>query len=224
MSTEQPKRTGPDTGLIEQAVPPKPEPTERLTFEEYLVKYADVHAEWFPDGHVEVITGNNAIHTRLLGFLFTLLTHILEARNWGEVFMSGLPMRLDSNLPVRIPDLVVLRNEHLDRVQMNFIDGPADIVVEIISPESDVRDRGAKLAEFEAGGVPEYWLIDPLRQYATFYGRGADGRYRPLPLDNKGRLTSQVLPGFALPAAALWQSPLPRGGQVLAYIDAMQAD
>lgn len=42
-----------------------------------------------------------------------------------------------------------------------YLDGPADLVVGIVSPDSVGRDRGEKFYEYAQGGVPEYWLIDP---------------------------------------------------------------
>jgi Uma2 family endonuclease len=78
-------------------------------------------------------------------------------------------------------------------------------VVEIVSPESSDRDRGRKLREFETGGVPEYWLLDPLRTGAAVYALGEDGHYHPVPPDSEGRLASQVLPGFKIHPALLWR-------------------
>ena len=71
-------------------------------------------------------------------------------------------------------------------------------VIEIISPDSIARDRGDKFVEYEAGGVSEYWLIDPLRQQAGFYQPAADGRYRLVPPDADGIYHSPVVSGFRL--------------------------
>ena len=85
----------------------------------------------------------------------------------------------------------------------------ADLVVEIVSPESDDRDRGEKLIEYEAAGIPEYWLLDCVRQEAWFFRLGADGRYHPGPIAADSTYHSAVLPGFWLRVAWLWQRPLP---------------
>ena len=52
-----------------------------------------------------------------------------------------------------------MASERLDRVHRTYLDGPADLVVEIVSPESAGRDRGEKYYEYEAAGIPEYWLL-----------------------------------------------------------------
>jgi Uma2 family endonuclease len=74
---------------------------------------------------------------------------------------------------------VFLKAEHMERLRDTYLDGPADLVIEIVSPDSVSRDRGLKFVEYESEGIPEYWLLDPLRQQPEFYRLGDDGRYRP---------------------------------------------
>lgn len=114
----------------------------------------------------------------------------------------------------REPDLLVVAHEHLARLRETYLDGPADLVVEIISPESAQRDRGEKFDEYEAAGVPEYWLIDTEEEQAEFY-RLAEGRYRLARTDAEGLYHSVVLEGFWLQADWLWREPLPRVLDVL---------
>ena len=58
-----------------------------------------------------------------------------------------------------------MATDHLGRFKENRLEGAADLVVEIISPESVDRDRDRKFYEYEQGGILEYWLIDPLRRW-----------------------------------------------------------
>jgi Uma2 family endonuclease len=116
---------------------------------------------------------------------------------------------------------MVILTPHLDRVRATHIDGIADVVVEIVSPESDARDYADKLTEYEAAGVPEYWLIDPQRQQAVIHVLDADLRYRRAPLDGQGRLVSTVLPGFALAPAQLWQDTYPGSVTIVRLAEAM---
>ncbi|MEZ5301901.1 MAG: Uma2 family endonuclease [Verrucomicrobiales bacterium] len=74
-----------------------------------------------------------------------------------------------ARFPGREPDIIFVASENLGRIKNAFLDGPADLAVEVISPESQGRDRGDKFYEYQAGGVREYWIIDPERQVAEFY-------------------------------------------------------
>ena len=99
-----------------------------------------------------------------------------------------------------------------------YIDGPVDLAVEVVSPESNRRDRADKLSEYEGGGVPEYWLIDPLRREAYFYVLGKDSLYHLAPISPDGVYRSQVIPGFRLRVDWLWRIPLPDPDDALAEL------
>ncbi|MGH9801602.1 MAG: Uma2 family endonuclease, partial [Blastocatellia bacterium] len=86
------------------------------------------------------------------------------------------------------------------------LDGPADLSVEIISPESVRRDRKVKFKEYESAGVGEYWLIDPDHKKAEFYQLDASGRYQLAKL-KAGVYHSKAVAGFWLRVDWLWQPP-----------------
>ena len=145
-------------------------------------------------------------HQLLVGFLEKVLGMFVEQQHLGLVLSAPFQMKMKQG---REPDLLFVAQEHLDRLKETYLDGPADLVVEIISPESLARDRGAKFVEYEAGGVPEYWLLDPLRGWAEFYRLGEDGRYRAAFAGAKGTYHTKALPGCWLRVEWLWQEPLP---------------
>jgi Uma2 family endonuclease len=186
------------------ATPPPALPT----FEDFLAwaLQADARAEWVA-GEVVVMPPGSPAHQDLLGFLYELINGYVRRRQLGRVYFAPVVMKLATRPSGREPDLLFVSGEHADRLRETHVDGPADLVVEIISPESDARDRGEKFVEYEAAGISEYWLIDPLRQEATFYRRGEDGRYHPAPVAPDGVYCSHILPGFWLRVAWLWQLP-----------------
>lgn len=67
----------------------------------------------------------------------------------------------------RFPDLVVLRQEHLEltqrRLTITLDMPPPRLIAEIVSPGKTNynRDYIYKRSQYAAIGVPEYWLIDP---------------------------------------------------------------
>lgn len=186
-----------------------------MTYEEFLVWVdEDTHAEWV-DGKVVFMSPVSREHSSVAGFLYRIVSSFVEDRQLGEVHHEPFQMKTGPNLPGRSPDVIFIATENLGRLRANYLDGPADLVVEVISPDSRGRDRGEKFYEYEEGGVKEYWLIDTLRRKAEFYQLGADGYYRPLPVLADGQFGCTVLPGFWLNVDWLWQPTLPTVAQVL---------
>lgn len=171
----------------------------------------DAHAEWV-DGVIIMTSPASIRHQTIKNFLETTLTLFVRAHNLGIVLSAGTQMRLPTS--GREPDVIFVNNQHLGWLQPTFLQGPADIAVEIVSPESVERDYEAKFNEYQSGGVPEYWLIDAIRDTAIFYRR-QNGQFQVIPLDGEGRYYSQVLPGFWLKPAWLWRQPLPDPVEVL---------
>jgi Uma2 family endonuclease len=187
----------------------KTPPPGRVTWEEFLAWCdEDTRAEWV-DGRVIVMSPSSTEHIQVIFFLSRLLIEFVEARDLGEIYLFEYLMRLETRPSGRVPDIAFIAREHLDRAGATYLNGPADLVVEVVSPDSDARDHGDKFVEYEAAGVPEYWLIDPIRRQATFYALGEDGRYRPGRIED-GVYRSRVLDGFWLRVEWLWQRPLPR--------------
>lgn len=132
---------------------PVPSPSI-MTFEEFLVWGENIRAEWV-DGEVENLSPVSEEHQKLGGFLFPLLCFLVEEKQTGEVFDQTFVMRLAQPRSGREPDMMFVAAVHLDRIKANYLDGPADLAIEIISPESQKRDREVKRAEYEQGGVRE---------------------------------------------------------------------
>ncbi|MBM3225265.1 MAG: Uma2 family endonuclease [Candidatus Tectomicrobia bacterium] len=186
-----------------------PVPPGTMTYEAFLAwTDEDTWAEWV-DGEVIFLRSASETHQDLADFLTALLRHFTEAHQLGVVRSAPFQMKTGPDLPGREPDMIFVAREHLDRLKHVYLDGPADLVVEIVSPESRSRDRGAKFYEYEQGGVREYWLLDPVRRQAELYSLGTDGIYRLLEVDRDGIVHSLVLPGLWLKVEWLRQEPLP---------------
>jgi Uma2 family endonuclease len=181
---------------------------ERITYEDFLEQAdEDVYAEWV-DGEVIPMSPASKQHQRLADFLTALLKFFTEAHSLGEVYSAPFQMKTGPELPGREPDVLFVSREHLDRLQPTHLSGPADLAVEIVSPDSRGRDRGDKYYEYEQGGVREYWLIDPIRRHAELYRLGHDRLFQPMAVE-EGIFRSSVLPGLWLRLEWLWEEPPP---------------
>ena len=125
---------------------------------------------------------------------------------------------------VHAPDLQVLLPANLDRLKGKQVEGAADLVVEVVSPGSERVDRVVKFAEYEKGGVPEYWVIDWNYREALFFVRSDEGVYERKAPDTDGYYHSVVLPKLRLEVNLLWRETLPGIREALALVEAMVSE
>ncbi|MBA3321325.1 MAG: Uma2 family endonuclease [Pyrinomonadaceae bacterium] len=194
--------------LIVNAHPP-PTLKERMTFEEFLALDDETTMSEWVDGEVIMMSPAAERHQELILFLAQTLGLYVQVHNLGRILLPPFAMKLEKGRRGREPDLIFVSRDRTHLIQRTYLDGPADLAVEIVSPESIGRDRGEKFVEYERAGIREYWLIDPDRETAEFYELGADGRYRAAATESDGVFRSKVIAGFFMRLPWLWQTPSP---------------
>jgi Uma2 family endonuclease len=187
---------------------PPPDFKKRVTFEEYLAMHGDATMSEWIDGEVIVMAAAAADHQRIGSFVETIMKLFVEIHGLGEVFRSPFAMKLEELRRGREPDVLFVSKKRSHLIKKNYLDGAADLAIEIISPESVERDTEEKFFEYEAASVKEYWLIDPNYKTAVFYQLDGKKRYRRVKL-TEGVYRSKVLKGFFLRVDWLWQTPPP---------------
>ena len=120
------------------------------------------------DGHMIRKTAPAPLHQRISRkLLLALDKHISETKS-GELFQSPIDVYLDEyNKPQ--PDLIFISKEKSGMITHDGIMGIPDLIVEIISPTSIIRDRIEKKNLYEKMAVQEYWLVDPQYEAIEIY-------------------------------------------------------
>lgn len=186
----------------------KPAPAaRRMSFDAFMTAYEGRFAEWVDGVVIEFMTASDT-HQGLLNFLNHLINLYSKILNLGVVRLAPYAMRAIPGGPVREPDLLFVSNDNKFRRTEKFLNGPADLVIEIVSAESVRRDRDDKYHEYARAGVGEYWVIDPRpgRQRADFFRLLPEGRYELFATEDDERVESGVLAGFWLSPAWLWEA------------------
>lgn len=180
------------------------------TMEDYLrAADEDSRLELF-DGVLLMHSPANVGHEDRFAFLLGLLRAYIGPRRLGRVLGSRTPMVLDDDRRFE-PDLIFIKTENLHRLGEVELRGPADLVIEILSPATREYDLGDKRRAYAEGGVPEYWMID-LTGRAVLIDRPAGQRFVELPT---GRINPLALPELSLEVSWLWQEPLPDPAECL---------
>ncbi len=188
------------------------------TFEDYL-SYSD---ETAMEGRYELINGelvelppesrlNSTIAVRILLVLMAAGIPV-ELIHPGKCEVQ-VPVLQPGDAANRYPDLVVLREEHLEQTQRRLTITlgmlPPHLIVEVVSPGKTNRDRDYlhKRAQYAAIGVPEYWLIDPVTQ--TVLVLTLDGEvYREVGVFSGGAtIVSVEFAGLHLIARQIFETP-----------------
>ena len=154
----------------------------------------------------------STIHNRLTRFLLSLLEDFVAERGLGEAFGSDLSVRLLSKR--RLPDVLFIARDLRDRLREKHFEGAPSLVIEVVSEDSVDRDWRVKYLEYQAAGVGEYWVVDPLYKRIEVYALGDDRAYHAIG-QVEGKLASRAVPGFYIRLEWLWQDPLPKVPGVL---------
>lgn len=178
-----------------------------ISFDEFVnsPQFYGRRVEWV-EGEVIEKMSVSLPHALLTSFLVALLGLAAELSEGGHVLADQFLMRLEDQQRGREPDIIYVAPENESRLLDNYLDGPADLAIEVISRGSEAIDRGVKFEEYERGGVREFWLLDPHRREALFYIRDECGLFRPGVVQD-GVFQSAVLPLVRLRVEWLWEQP-----------------
>jgi Uma2 family endonuclease len=138
-----------------------------FTYEKYAAMPEDGNHYEIVDGTLELLSpGPTPSHQSIGAELEALLRQTCKSEYL--IFDAPLDVIL-SPLDVRQPDLVMLHRSRASIVTRRGIEGPPDLVAEVLSQGSRKRDKVGKMATYAKFDVPEYWIIDPdamtLEQY-----------------------------------------------------------
>ncbi len=156
---------------------------EHYTVQDYLRWPDEIRCELI-DGVIYDMTPAPVLdHQRLLGQFYLKLSQIVSGKRSGggdgqncEVLVAPVDVVLAEDTVVQ-PDLVVVCDP--DKLANGkYVDGAPDLVIEVLSPSTALKDRREKRHLYEKSGVKEYLLIDPEEHYAEYF-RLEDGDYGP---------------------------------------------
>lgn len=180
----------------------------RMTEEEFDNWHDELLRGERVDGEAEIKAPANTEHSEVHGFLLSLLRDFVGHFKLGKVWGPEEAVRLPNLRRRRVPDVVFVSQGRLEIVRKTFIDGAPDLIMEVVSPDSVRRDWRTKYQEYEQARVREYWIVDPAQQVVEAYHLSMEGLYQQIS-EQEGRIASQVVSGFFLKPAWLWQSPAP---------------
>jgi Uma2 family endonuclease len=184
-----------------------------------IYTYAD-YISWPEDERWELIDGvaynmspaPGRKHQGIVGTLFGELYQYLKGKPC-DVYVSPFDVRLSAENAASNDDIInVVQPDVSVYCSQNKLDdagavGAPDLVAEVLSPATSVKDQREKLALYERFGVREYWIVDAANQTVAVYtietvpdsARGMQARYgKPRVYGPEDTLPCSVIEGFEL--------------------------
>lgn len=172
-------------------------------------KRQEFYASINEDDKAEFINGEIMFHSPVKlrhsdasGNLFVLLSAFVRLHNLGQVSHEKILISLTRN--DYEPDVCYFDKKTSAQFTPDQMQFPApNLIIEVLSPSTEERDRGVKFEDYAAHGVTEYWIIDPetetLEQYVL-----AGEQYNLMIKARSGVVTSVAVAGFEIPIRAIF--------------------
>lgn len=127
-----------------------------------------------------------------------------HAREQGFAHVSGRDVIMRLGDDAFTPDVFVVGPGAAPRLNKHYLDGPADLVMEVLLPGHEEQDRRFKRERYAQGGVAEYWIVDPTRRTVELLRRES-GQYRPRQFQADGTYRPASFPGLRFTPDRLWE-------------------
>jgi Uma2 family endonuclease len=176
-------------------------PVKRWNYEEYCRLDSDERFEII-DGELLMAPAPDTWHQSWIGDIYSILRDYVIRHKAGKVLTAPLDVVLDPENTVQ-PDIAFIAAPNLSIIQRRAIFGVPDLMVEVVSPSSERRDRYDKKKLYARFGVKEYWIGDPANRSLEILTLKQGHFELHDSAEDKGKLTSIVLPGLEFDIAGI---------------------
>ena len=191
--------------------PALPALVERLqrTLADEAERRAAFRDDLSPDEKAEFINGEVVAHPphpardiSATGRILKVLNSYVQVNDLGWVGTGKALIGLTRN--DYEPDVCFFGRDKAETIAPMTLLFPApDLVVEVLSPSTERRDRGVKHDDYAAHGVAEYWIVDAERETVEQYLLEGE-TYTLAMKSGTGEVASHAVEGFVIPVRAVF--------------------
>ncbi|MFL5382268.1 MAG: Uma2 family endonuclease [Longimicrobiaceae bacterium] len=144
----------------------------RWTYDEFARLPNDGNRYEIIGGELYVTPAPRPLHAKVATRISRVLEEFVETHQLGEVFGQPIDVLFGEGDYLE-PDLVFVRRERIGAISDRGVEEAPDLVVEVLSSTTAMRDRGIKRERYGHFGVSEYWIVDPTAKWIEVYRRDA---------------------------------------------------
>jgi Uma2 family endonuclease len=174
----------------------------RFTYRDYLLLPEGRRYEVI-DGELFMTPAPTPYHQLVSKRIQRTLDAFVEKNGLGLVLYAPCDVVL-SDADVVQPDILFVSAGRLSIVGDKFISAAPDLVVEVLSPATESRDRVAKMKLYAKTGVQELWIADPAEKTIEILVNSGEGFRREALIGATETLRSVLLAGLEISLSSVF--------------------
>ena len=128
-----------------------------------------------------------------------------------DVYVAPTDVKLSEEDIVQ-PDLLVVCDK--DKIKPTHIEGAPTLVIEILSPSTEVKDRGLKMDLYARSGVAEVWIVTPYPSLIEVYSLTEQGYRHVKAYSKEETLHSEAFKDLEMTLEPIFDFPLDPGEEI----------
>ena len=138
-------------------------PKGKHTYADYAATPEDERWELIDGALYHMAAAPNTRHHDVSDNTGDLVKAVVQPQRLGRIYRAPFALRLSETNTVE-PDLLYVSAARRHIITDRGCEGIPDLVAEILSPSNSAHDLAVKRELYARHGIPEYWIIDPIRE------------------------------------------------------------
>ncbi|WP_417910224.1 Uma2 family endonuclease [Candidatus Electronema sp. PJ] len=143
------------------------------------------------------------LHQAVILELSIQMALFVKKEKAGRLFTSPIDVRLNER-NIFQPDILFISKEKAALIGERMIEGPPDLVAEVLSPSSAYHDLRTKFRAYAQAGVQEYWIVDPERKSVEVFVNNSNKFQLRQEAEGEGAVQSVLLQGLSVDLADIF--------------------
>ncbi len=175
------------------------------TYDDYITLPDDLNIYEIIEGELYMAPAPIPKHQKICHNIQRLLGNYLQKNNAGEIYPSPVDVVFDKSNILQ-PDIIFIARDNLSIVTEKNIQGPPNLVIEILSPSTIRKDRISKLRVYARFEVKNVWIIDPDNQTLEAFELGKEKNYHLISsIAGEEEFRPSLFPDLIIPLKEIWK-------------------